>query len=203
MIRGFLYKKIKNFLSNRKIKREYYLRPEPDDYKSLDIAIKRENAELMGKLARVEYENENLRKIIQSLKNEFEKEIEEEVRLQEKEIKKLKKSSSYRILFKYPVKTPPQLLSFFKHKRFKDGNGNTYKFIRGIQLSNNTYGRSPLIDILISRTPKDKKIGVIETGVELSDIDKLFDLNTIINDLRAGRVIINLTPDGEFVPPKL
>ena len=66
MIRGFLYKKIKNFLSNRKIKREYYLRPEPDDYKSLDIAIKRENAELMGKLARVEYENENLRKIIQS-----------------------------------------------------------------------------------------------------------------------------------------
>ena len=55
----------------------------------------------------------------------------------------------------------------------------------------------------ISKTPKDKKVGVIETGVELSDIDKLFDLDTIINDLKAGRVIINLTPEGEFVPPKL
>lgn len=203
MIRGALYRKIKEFIRRRKVKREYYLRPEPDDYKALDIALKRENAELMAKVARLEYENENLRKIIQSLKEEIDRDVIEEVKLQEKEIKKLKKESSYRILFKYPTKAPPQLLSFMKHKRFKGENGETYKFIRGIQLTDNTQGRSPFIDILLSKTPKDKKLGVLETGVELSDIDKLFDLDTLINDLKAGRVIINLTPDGEFVPPKL
>ena len=201
-MRGLFYRVIRNAIKKKKIKkRDYYAKIEtPEDLRMVGVGVKRENAELQAKLAKAETQNEKLGGILKGLKDEQDSSILKEVKLQEMEIKRLKRQDTYRLLFKFPTKSPPHILSVLRHKHFKGADGGLYKYWRGIEIVDSQIG--PLMNLLVSKSPKDKEIGVLE-GPSFGSLFDLFNVNTLVNDLKTGRLVVNISPEGKFIPSTL
>jgi len=193
-------RKIKKLVDKLKRKvehREFYIKVGPDYHEKLGLAVRRENAELLAEVNKLKDENEKLKELIKKIKQTELKKEEEEVKIQEKQIKKIRKENRYIILFK---NVAPQIVSVLRHKYFKGSDGTVYRFLRGIEIEDTRNG--PVINFLISRTRKDKKLGRLE-GPPFEYIPYLFDLKTLVSDLKAGRLIVNIDNNGNFIPPRI
>lgn len=196
-----LIKSIREFLRSifGKVHQEFFVRTEPDVVKQTELALRRENAELW---ATVKKQAEKIRKLeaaLKKFKEEYEVEIVEEAKLQEKVIRRIRKENRYAFIFK--GKKFPILVSVIRHKYFRDGNGSAYKYWRGIEIEDTKKG--PVINLLVSKTPNDKVLGRIE-GPPFQYFPYLFtDIYGLVQDLKTGIVTVNIAPDGTFIPPSL
>ena len=182
------------------VSEEVSVRVEPEQIQKIESALRRENAELWGKLVKAEEKIKKLEKIIRTLKKEYDVEIIKEASLHEEVIKKVKAENRYAFIFKKSKKIPV-IVSVVRHKYFRDGYGRPYKYWRGIEFENTPNGT--LVNLLVSRRPNDDVLGRIP-GPPIQYFPYLFtNIYGLVQDLKTGFVVVNISPDGTFIPPSI
>lgn len=101
--------KIKSFFSNlfkkKIVKEEYTIKADAYAIEAMEKALKKENAELWGKLVKQEEEIKRLKKVIDQLKGRIETEIIAEAALHESVIRRVRKENRVAFVFKASKKS--------------------------------------------------------------------------------------------------
>jgi len=177
----------------------------PEDFNKLNAAIKRENANLWAEIERLEQENEKLKKILESMRSAYDEEIEEALQEQERYLKELMEKNRYRIYFR--TKKPIIVVSAIGGEPFKSEDGMvTFPYLRGIEFEKSPYGT--LVNLILA--DKIKKPGIftrekpIVGRLRVGHIDTftqmIFNPDNLVEDLRKGVIMLNITPDGSNLP---
>ena len=197
MLFGRLIKKIKQKLRPK----EYIVKTEsPEEWRrTIPKAVSRELARLEGEVERLRRENERLRKLLEARLSAEEEALVREAHRLEQRKKAEAERKTIKIEFKFPK--PVIITSAIGHEPFRGGDGELYKFWRGIELSYTPKGT--YVSLLLSKRPKDKKFGKLGS-IPFDNFLSLFENpHALVNDLKLGMVKVMLTPDGKFIPPKL
>lgn len=207
-IRGFLFRKLKKKIKElRQVTQKEYSQPveSTEEYrKAVKEKTKKESGELMGEVDRLQKENKELKEAINQLQEAEDKELKELAEQQRKDLKEYKEKNRFFIPFDLDAVRDmygkvPQVLSFKRHKTFQGNNGGEFKYWAGLELEDTKNG--PLANMILSKDPKGRNLGMLN-GISFNSFPAMFtEPDSIVHDLRAGRAILSVTPDGQFVPP--
>ncbi len=167
--------------------------------KYLNEIMQKHLGQIMGEKDRLEEELKQAKERIAELEGKRLAEELEEARKQEEFIKRDRKKKRKIFLFDEKETKLPFLVSAYDdYDFFRDKNGKEWKLWKGVMLEKTPSG--VIFNFIVKNPGNDEELGIIK-GVSLDHLPYLFDTKTIVSDCRVGRIPINLTRDGEFIPP--
>ena len=192
--------KLKSFLSKKY--EEYFVRVEPHQFEKIEKAIKDENAELWARVERLEKENRHLKLLLEQLRDQFDEEVDSELKTQEAFLKEIQKRKRYFIPFK--LKKPLRLHNIVTDKPFRDNLGNEYPYLRGIEFEDRPNGT--FVYAVLSQKPHPSKLYEKEIlgRQALSYLRNLYhiiyDPENLMYYLKRGVIYVNLDDEGRYLP---
>jgi len=114
----------------------------------------------------------------------------------QKQLIKMQKQKGYQIAIK--TKKPIQFLSVVKKSYFRNIKGIPYKYLKAFEFQDTE--RGPVLNFLVGDKKGENVIRI--RGVSIALLPYLLhDLPSFVNNLKRGQFVVNLTPDGKFIPP--
>jgi len=200
---GWLRQFLKHILSRKKKshgRRKYQTPVDPETMKELvPEAVQKELEKQRGRADRAEEQIQKLNEQISHLKGEREKETLEKARTIKKQYEKVKQKNRLDILLdKNSEKIIYSGLENYP-SFFSDGMGNFWERLKGFRIEQTPQGAT--VNLIVKSTKDDKKLGILPTSVSFEDLPYLFFPNSLVRDGNLGKIPLNLTSKGEFIPP--